>query len=72
MFDTLFTLKIIDSHLAVRPTRMVYEGFPELSGQSIQEKLQDFKQNFDHLRQRIILEPRGNDVLVGAVFVSAF
>ena len=67
MFDTLFTLKIIDSHTGGEPTRMVYEGFPELSGQSIQEKLQDFKQNFDHLRQSIILEPRGNDVLVGAI-----
>ena len=67
MFDTLFTLKIIDSHTGGEPTRMVYAGFPELSGQSIQEKLQDFKQNFDHLRQSIILEPRGNDVLVGAI-----
>ena len=67
MFDTLCTLKIIDSHTGGEPTRMVYEGFPELRGPTIQEKLQDFKQNFDHLRQSIILEPRGNDVLVGAL-----
>lgn len=67
MSDTLFTLKIIDSHTGGEPTRMVYEGFPELSGQTIQEKLQDFKQNFDHLRKSVILEPRGNDVLVGAL-----
>ena len=67
MSATLFNFKIIDSHTGGEPTRMVYEGFPNLNGHTIQEKLQDFRQNFDHLRQSIILEPRGNDVLVGAL-----
>ncbi|CAM4153285.1 proline racemase family protein [Psychrobacter arenosus] len=67
MSATLFNFKIIDSHTGGEPTRMVYEGFPELSGHTIQEKLQDFQRNYDHLRQSIILEPRGNDVLVGAL-----
>ena len=67
MSAILFNFKIIDSHTGGEPTRMVYEGFPNLNGYTIQEKLHDFKQNFDHLRQSIILEPRGNDVLVGAL-----
>lgn len=58
---------IIDSHTGGEPTRMVYDGFPALSGATLSEKLQDFKTNYDHLRKAIILEPRGCDVLVGAL-----
>lgn len=67
----LFNFKIIDSHTGGEPTRLVYAGFPTLVGETIQEKLYDFKQSFDHLRQSIILEPRGNDVLVGALLLPA-
>lgn len=59
--------QIIDSHTGGEPTRMVFGGFPALNGNTLTEKLADFKQNYDHLRQAIILEPRGNDVLVGAL-----
>ncbi|MGM8871708.1 proline racemase family protein [Psychrobacter sp. 2Y5] len=69
MTSTLFNFKIIDSHTGGEPTRMVYDGFPDLVGDTIQDKLHYFKQNFDHLRQSIILEPRGNDVLVGALLL---
>lgn len=71
MASSLFNFKIIDSHTGGEPTRMVYDGFPYLVGDTIQDKLQCFKQNFDHLRQSIILEPRGNDVLVGALLLPA-
>lgn len=71
MTSSLFNFKIIDSHTGGEPTRMVYDGFPYLVGDTIQDKLQCFKQNFDHLRQSIILEPRGNDVLVGALLLPA-
>jgi len=71
MDSSLFNFKIIDSHTGGEPTRMVYNGFPDLVGDTIQDKLQSFKQNFDHLRQSIILEPRGNDVLVGALLLPA-
>ncbi|WP_367110238.1 proline racemase family protein [uncultured Psychrobacter sp.] len=71
MTSALFNFKIIDSHTGGEPTRMVYDGFPNLAGDSVQDKLQDFKQNHDHLRQSIILEPRGNEVLVGALLLPA-
>ena len=71
MASSVFNFKIIDSHTGGEPTRMVYNGFPDLVGDTIQDKLQSFKQNFDHLRQSIILEPRGNDVLVGALLLPA-
>lgn len=66
-----YNLKVIDSHTGGEPTRMVYDGFPKLEGDSIREKLNFFKQNLDHLRKSIILEPRGNDVLVGALLCEA-
>lgn len=69
MTTTLFNFKIIDSHTGGEPTRMVYDGFPDLIGNTIQEKLQHFRQHYDHLRQSIILEPRGSDVLVGALLL---
>lgn len=62
-----FRINIIDSHTGGEPTRMVYSGFPRLNGETIAEKLQDFRVNHDDLRQGIILEPRGSDVLVGAL-----
>ncbi|SPX83135.1 proline racemase family protein [Moraxella ovis] len=64
-----FSLHLIDSHTGGEPTRMIYKGFPELIGQSVAEKLKDFKQNYDHLRRSIILEPRGSEVMVGALLV---
>ncbi len=64
-----FSLYLIDSHTGGEPTRMVYQGFPELTGDSVAEKLNDFKQNYDHLRRSIILEPRGSEVMVGALLV---
>lgn len=60
-------IHLIDSHTGGEPTRMVYAGFPTLKGNSLPEKLQDFKNNYDHLRQAIILEPRGSEVMVGAL-----
>lgn len=69
MTTTLFNFHIIDSHTGGEPTRMVYDGFPNLAGDTIQDKRQYFQQHFDHLRQSIILEPRGNDVLVGALLL---
>lgn len=63
----LYKFHIIDSHTGGEPTRMVYDGFPSLKGATLSEKLQDFKTNYDHLRKAIILEPRGSDVLVGAL-----
>lgn len=60
---------LIDSHTGGEPTRMVYQGFPKLLGDTVADKLNDFKKNYDHLRQAIILQPRGSEVMVGALLV---
>ena len=60
-------IHIIDSHTGGEPTRMVYAGFPDLGTGSMAERLEVLKNQYDHYRRGVILEPRGNDVLVGAL-----
>jgi 4-hydroxyproline epimerase len=61
------TIQIIDSHTAGEPTRVVVAGGPELGDGPISHRLQVFREQFDHVRAAIINEPRGSDVLVGAL-----
>lgn len=67
MLSSYQKIKVIDSHTGGEPTRVVYEGFPQLQGKSLKEKREDFEKRFDELRKTLILEPRGSDVWVGAL-----
>jgi 4-hydroxyproline epimerase len=60
-------IRIVDSHTAGEPTRVVIEGGPDLGSGSVARRLQRFKADFDHYRSGIVNEPRGSDVLVGAL-----
>ncbi len=60
-------MKVIDSHTEGEPTRVIIEGGPDLGSGSMAQRLEVFQQHFDHLRTAVILEPRGSDVLVGAM-----
>ncbi|PWU26971.1 4-hydroxyproline epimerase [Pseudomonas sp. RW407] len=61
-------IHIIDSHTGGEPTRLVMKGFPELAGASMAEKRDALRERHDHWRRACLLEPRGNDVLVGALY----
>lgn len=63
-------IQVIDSHTAGEPTRLVYAGFPELPAVSVAEQLSIFKNQHDAWRKAVILEPRGNDILVGALLCT--
>lgn len=60
-------LRVIDSHTGGEPTRLVIDGFPDLGTGSMAERRTRFARDYDDWRKAIILEPRGNDVLVGAL-----
>ncbi|CAI0842568.1 4-hydroxyproline epimerase [Serratia ficaria] len=60
-------LRAIDSHTGGEPTRLIIDGFPDLGAGSMAERKARFAQHYDHWRSAAILEPRGNDVLVGAL-----
>jgi 4-hydroxyproline epimerase len=63
-------MRVIDSHTEGEPTRAIIEGGPDLGNGSMRERVERFADEFDHVRQRVILEPRGSDALVGAFLVE--
>ena len=60
-------VRVIDSHTAGEPTRLVVAGGPELGGGHLAERLERFREQFDWFRSAVVNEPRGSDVLVGAL-----
>lgn len=57
----------IDSHTGGEPTRVVIEGGPDLGGGDMAERLARFRSRYDEFRSAVVNEPRGSDVLVGAL-----
>ncbi|HEY0982841.1 proline racemase family protein [Schlesneria sp.] len=58
---------VIDSHTGGEPTRVVIAGGPDLGSDSLAERRNRFRDHFDDFRSAVINEPRGSDVLVGAL-----
>jgi len=65
--DPIHSIQVIDSHTAGEPTRVVIAGGPDLGTGTLKERLQRFREGFDHYRTALINEPRGFDVIVGAL-----
>ena len=63
-------IQVIDSHTAGEPTRVVLGGGPDLGQGSMAERLERFRAEPDRFRSAIVNEPRGSDVLVGALLVE--
>src|SRR5688500_9582536 len=62
-------VRVIDSHTAGEPTRVVVEGGPDLGFGPLSERLRLFRQQHGDFRSAVVNEPRGSDVLVGALLV---
>ncbi|MFO1269717.1 MAG: 4-hydroxyproline epimerase [Rubrivivax sp.] len=60
-------IQIIDSHTGGEPTRLVLAGFPDLGRGSMAERRERLVREHDRWRRATMLEPRGNDVIVGAL-----
>jgi 4-hydroxyproline epimerase len=60
-------VKVIDSHTEGEPTRVILEGGPELGAGSLAERREIFRNSYDDFRSAVTNEPRGSDVLVGAL-----
>lgn len=60
-------MRVIDSHSEGEPTRVVLTGGPDLGQGPLSERLHKLATEHDDFRQSVILEPRGSDVLVGAL-----
>src|SRR3954470_23847639 len=63
-------MRVIDSHTGGEPTRVVVSGGPDFGKGSVAEQLAVLREKFDWVRSSIILEPRGSDVVVGAMVLE--
>jgi 4-hydroxyproline epimerase len=61
------SVRIIDSHTAGEPTRVVVDGGPDLGRGDLAERRERFRTEHDRYRAGIVNEPRGSDVIVGAL-----
>jgi 4-hydroxyproline epimerase len=60
-------IRVIDSHTGGEPTRLIVSGGPDLGTGSMADRLRQFRQQHDALRSAVVNEPRGSDVMVGAL-----
>ena len=60
-------IRVIDSHTGGEPTRLVVSGAPDLGTGSLAARLERFRSKHDDFRSAIVNEPRGSDVMVGAL-----
>jgi 4-hydroxyproline epimerase len=63
-------VQVIDSHTGGEPTCIVISGGPNLGGGNAADKLKVFRERHDDFRRAVVCEPRGSDVLVGALLVE--
>jgi len=57
----------IDAHTEGEPFRVITGGLPEIQGDTILERRQFVKENFDHLRTLLMWEPRGHADMYGCI-----
>ncbi|MDZ4692614.1 4-hydroxyproline epimerase [Terricaulis sp.] len=62
---TRHTFHCIDGHTAGNPVRLVIKGAPELRGETMSERRQDFLARYDWIRTGLCFEPRGHDMMSG-------
>ena len=67
---TTHRIQVVDSHTGGEPTRVVVAGGPDLGRGSVADRCRVFARDFDHIRSAVVNEPRGSDVLVGALLVE--
>jgi 4-hydroxyproline epimerase len=63
-------IRVIDSHTGGEPTRLVVSGGPDLGDGSLADRLERFRSEHDSFRSAIVNEPRGSDVIVGALLCA--
>ena len=62
-------IEVIDTHTGGEPTRVVIADGPELGMASLAARRERFRGEFDWFRSAVVNEPRGSDVMVGALVV---
>jgi len=63
-------IEVVDSHTGGEPTRSVISGGPHLGVGSMAERLEKLREEHDVFRRAVLCEPRGSEVLVGALLLE--
>jgi 4-hydroxyproline epimerase len=66
---TTHTFFCIDGHTCGNPVRIVAGGAPALTGATMIEKRAHFLAEFDWIRQALMFEPRGHDMMSGSILL---
>jgi 4-hydroxyproline epimerase len=64
---TIPDMRVVDSHTEGEPTRVVIEGWPQLTATTMEGRRDELRREHDHLRRAVICEPRGHAAIVGAL-----
>ncbi|XP_040831589.1 trans-3-hydroxy-L-proline dehydratase [Ochotona curzoniae] len=64
-------LSVVDMHTGGEPLRIVVQGCPEVLGPTLLDKRRYMRQHLDHVRRRLMWEPRGHRDMYGAVLVPS-
>jgi proline racemase len=60
----------VDTHTGGNPTRTILSGVPRIPGKTMAEKMLYMKNELDWIRQVLMYEPRGHDVMSGAILTE--
>jgi 4-hydroxyproline epimerase len=60
-------IRVVDSHTGGEPTRVVIDGGPDLGPGTVTDRLAALRARHDDFRSAVVNEPRGSDVIVGAL-----
>jgi 4-hydroxyproline epimerase len=67
MRERLKRVRVVDSHTGGEPTRIIVSGGPSLPAGNMAQQLEEFRSRHDYLRHALVNEPRGSEVIVGAL-----
>ena len=68
--DPIVPTRIIDSHTGGEPTRVIVTGGPDLGDGDMAQRRNRFRDSHDAWRRAVVNEPRGSDVIVGALLCA--
>ena len=63
-------MRVIDSHTAGEPTRVIVDGGPDLGTRSLVERAARLEAEHRDFCDAVLLEPRGHEAMVGALLVE--
>ncbi len=62
----------IDMHTGGEPLRVILDGYPDIAASSLLAYRRILQQQYDHLRQGLMYEPRGHADMYGAIVLPPF